>query len=43
MPNPCLTGSGWLIRMPDGSLQEFATDAEALEAWQNQAESEGLT
>ena len=26
------TGYGWLIQLPDGSLREFATDAEAREA-----------
>lgn len=35
MPVVKSTGYGWLIRMPDGTLQEFATDAEAIEAWQD--------
>lgn len=42
MPNPCLTGSGWLIRMPDGHLQEFETDAEAVTAWREQANEQEL-
>ena len=43
MPNPRLTGSGWLIRLPDGSLQEFETDAEAIDAWREQAEAQELS
>ena len=31
MAAPQPTGYGWLIRMPDGSLLEAATDSEALE------------
>ena len=31
-PTPNPTGYGWLIRLPNGDLREYATDQEALEA-----------
>ena len=40
MRDPHDTGYGWLIQLPDGSLREFATDAEALEAADEAAEEE---
>ncbi len=32
MANPTLTGYGWLMKLPDGTMREYASDAEALEA-----------
>lgn len=32
MPHPGITAFGWLMKLPDGSMREYASDAEALEA-----------
>lgn len=42
MSEPKPTGYGWLIRLPDGTLQECATYREAVEAWQEAAKAKGL-